>query len=70
MTYNLSGKRAVIIANAVNAAIKTDCDEIKMLVNDALSYEVSGFSGFSHSRWSGRKTMFNFDTGIFPAFVT
>lgn len=67
MTYNLSGKRAVIIANAVNAAIKTDCDEIKMLVNDALSYEVSGFSGFSHSRWSGRKTMFNFDTGIFPA---
>lgn len=67
MTYDVSGKTAIIAANAVNAAIKTDSNEVKMLVNDALSYEVSGYGGFNSARWSGRKSMFHFDTGVFPA---
>lgn len=62
---NVRGKRAVILANAVNAAIKTDSDDVKIVVNDLLSYDISGFNG--NSRWSGRKSMFHFDTGIFPA---
>lgn len=62
----LAGKKATILANAVNAQIRTDCLEVKLMVNDMLSYEIAS-RGFGSSGWSGRMSMFDFDKGIFPA---
>ena len=64
---SLLGKKATILANAVVAQVRTDDLDVKLVVNDLLSYEIQGRGQFGASKWSGRKSMFDFDRGIFPA---
>lgn len=62
----LHGRKAKIIANAVNAKIISD-GVVKIYVNDMLSYTTTETGIGGEVKWSGRQSMMNFDTGVFPA---
>lgn len=59
-----------IASNPVVAKILDADDELKLEINDLLSYQVAGAensSSFKSGDWSGRSTLFNFQRGTFPA---
>lgn len=59
-----------IASNAVTAKLHEPSREAKLLVQELLSYQVSGFentSAFKSGTWDGRSSFFDFRTGTFPA---
>ena len=54
-----------IIRNAVTAQVIRASDEVKTIIQEALSYEVE--SGFGRDAWAGTSTFFSWQTGKFPA---
>lgn len=70
-------KTATIAYNAVNAKIHAPDRPLKLLIQEALSYAVSGAEHtlvFKRGNWDGRSSFFDFKSGVFPAgfvhFVT
>lgn len=59
-----------IAHNAVNAKLLTDSKEIKYLLSELLSYQVSGFenmTNYQNGTWNGKSSFFNFKKSTFPA---
>jgi len=60
-------KIARIAHNAVAAKIKEASTDLKLLMNDILSYKVAGSEYMSAGDWDGRSTFFDYDSATFPA---
>lgn len=63
-------KTVTIAASAVTARLLNADDDIKRLVNQALTYEVAGkehIKACQEHKWDGKLSMFNFTRGEFPA---
>lgn len=63
----------MILSGNVNARIQTTNRDLKLSVQNLLSYSVNGAehtTSFQNGTWDGRSTMFDFHTGNFPAGFT
>lgn len=63
-------KNVTIAYNAVNAVIHEPTKEVKILVQQALSYQVQNADrtqSFKQHKWDGRSTFFNYTKATFPA---
>lgn len=67
---NLVSGSVRIASNAIKARLFDADREIKLIVSEALSYQVQGADhseAFKTKRWDGRSTFFDFNSGAFPA---
>lgn len=58
-----------IVNNAITAKVLNPPKEVKILINEALSYYVKGYENtdaYKYGRWDGRSTMFNWEHCTFP----
>lgn len=70
MQPNVGGAAVRIAANAVKARLFDAEREVKLIVSEALSYQVEWADrsdAFKAKRWDGRSSFFDFNTATFPA---
>ncbi|WP_151708825.1 DEAD/DEAH box helicase [Acinetobacter brisouii] len=63
-------KVVTIAYNAINAKIHKPSVDVKLIVQEALSYKVDGVEtsiAYKQNRWTGRSSLFAYNTGSFPA---
>lgn len=63
-------KNVIVAYDAVNAKVYQPINDVKLLIQSALSYQVAGAEqslAFKQHRWDGRSTFFQWKTASFPA---